>query len=235
LTSRLTMAAIMAAYRRGYEVRRHPAVRRQRMLAQHDIDLVIDVGAAVGGYGSQLRLFGYTGDIVSFEPLDTAFAELTSVTAGDDRWHIRQAALGSEAGESVINIASNSDSSSLLPMEAAHTDAEPSVGIVGQQVVTVQRLDDLIDEIATPESRIYLKIDAQGFEREVLAGAAATVARARGLQLELSFVSLYEGGMLINDAISLAYEAGFSMVGVEQGWAAGTGQMLQADGVFFRL
>ncbi|MCW2755523.1 MAG: FkbM family methyltransferase [Marmoricola sp.] len=41
--------------------------------------------------------------------------------------------------------------------------------------------------------------------------------------------------MLINDAIALAYDAGFQMVGIEQGWAAPSGQMLQADGVFFRL
>jgi len=233
--SRLTQAALMAAYRRGFEIRRHPAVRRQSMLAQHDIDLVIDVGAAVGGYGIQLRQFGYTGDIVSFEPLDSAYAELSAVADPDTRWSTRQAALGSEPGESVINIASNSDSSSLLPMGSGHTDAEPSVGIVGQQTVIVQRLDDVVDEFTTSESRIFLKVDAQGFERQVLAGAAQTLARCRGIQLELSFVPLYEGGMLINDAIALAYDAGFSMVGVEQGWAAGTGQMLQADGVFFRL
>lgn len=233
--SRLTNAALMAAYRRGFEIRKHPAVRRQAMLAEHGIDLVLDVGAAKGGYGTQLRLFGYTGRIVSFEPLDAAYAQLTATIAGDPAWTARQSALGAEAGESVIHIASNSDSSSLLPMNSAHTEAEPSVGIVGQQVVTVERLDDIIGEIAGPESRIFLKIDAQGFEREVLAGAAQTLARCRGIQLELSFIPLYDGGMLINDAISLAYAAGFQMVGVEQGWAAASGQMLQADGVFFRL
>jgi len=232
--SSLTTKALMFMYGRGYEVRKHPAVRRSAMFAAHDIDLVIDVGAATGGYGTQLRKFGYNGTIVSFEPLDTAFAELSKVIAGDPAWTARQAALGSEAGEAVINIASNSDSSSLLPMESAHTNAS-SVGYVGQQTVTVARLDDLIDEIATPQSRIFLKIDAQGFEKEVLAGAQATVQRCRGLQLELSFVPLYAGGMLVDEAISTAYAAGFQMVGIEQGWAAESGQMLQADGVFFRL
>ncbi|MCW2856682.1 MAG: hypothetical protein JWR52_2297 [Marmoricola sp.] len=233
--SRLTKAALMAAYRRGFEIRRHPAVRRHNMLTAHDIDLVIDVGAAVGGYGTQLRLFGYTGRIVSFEPMAEPYAELARVVAGDSSWSARQSALGAEAGDAMINVASNSDSSSLLPMNSTHTDAEPSVGIVGQQAVKVERLDDVIEEIASPESRIFLKIDAQGFEREVLAGAAKTLERCRGLQLELSFVPLYDGGMIINDAIALAYDAGFQMVGIEQGWAAPSGQMLQADGVFFRL
>jgi FkbM family methyltransferase len=230
----LTTKALMFMYGRGYEVRKHPAVRRAAMFEQHGIDLVLDVGAASGGYGTQLRKFGYTGRIVSFEPLDSAYAELGKALAGDPSWTARQVALGSEPGEAVINIASNSDSSSLLPMESAHTDASP-VAYVGQQTVTVARLDDLIDELATPESRIFLKIDAQGFEKEVLAGASETVRRCQGLQLELSFVPLYAGGMLIDEAIATAYAAGFQMVGVEQGWAAPTGQMLQADGVFFRL
>ena len=233
--SSLTTKALMFLYGRGFEVRRHPAVRRAAMFAEHGIDLVVDVGAATGGYGEQVRKFGYTGPILSFEPLDTAFAQLSATIAGDPAWTARQVALGSEPGEAVINIASNSDSSSLLPMESAHTDAEPSVGYVGQQTVTVARLDDLIDEVATPESRIFLKIDAQGFEKEVLAGAQQTLARCQGLQLELSFVPLYAGGMLIDEAISTAYRAGFQMVSVEQGWAAASGQMLQADGVFFRL
>lgn len=233
--SRLTNAALMAAYKRGFEIRRHPAARRHNMLTEHRVDLVLDVGAATGGYGTQLRLFGYAGRIVSFEPMTAPFAELSATAAGDATWTARQAALGDEAGESVINIATNSDSSSLLPMNSTHTDAAPSVGIVGTETVKVERLDDVIDEIAGPDDRIFLKVDAQGFERQVLAGAEKTLARCQGLQLELSFVPLYDGGMLIDDAIGLAYEAGFQMVGIEQGWAAPSGQMLQADGVFFRL
>lgn len=216
-------------------MRKHPALRRSQMISAHDVDLVLDVGAAVGDYGRELRRFGYTGRIVSFEPLDTAFSALSVVAGQDDRWAVRQVALGSETAESVINVASNSDSSSMLPMGRAHNDAEPSVGIVGQQDVSVRRLDDLIDDLAEKDARIFLKIDAQGFERQVLAGAEKTLARCRGLQLELSFVSLYDGSMLIDDAIAWAYDAGFSMVGIEQGWAAESGQMLQADGVFFRL
>lgn len=233
--SRLRTAALMAAYRRGFEIRRHPAWRRQHMLQAHGIDLVLDVGAAVGGYGTQLRQFGYTGRIVSFEPLDTPYAELSAVAARDDQWSVRQSALGSEAGRSVINVAANSDSSSLLPMAAAHTEAAPENAIIGQQAVTVERLDDVLDEVAGADDRIFLKIDAQGFEGQVLAGAARTLDRCRGLQLELSFVPLYQGGLLVNEAVAIAYDAGFSMVGIEQGWAAESGQMLQADGVFFRL
>ena len=119
-------------------------------------------------------------------------------------------------------------------MQDSHREAEPSVGIIGTETIRVERLDDAVAEILRPDDVVYLKIDTQGFERHVLAGGPDTLARAAGLQLELSFVSLYEGGMLANEAISLAYDAGFHLEVIEQGWAAPTGQMLQADGIFFR-
>jgi len=234
LKSRAVNSALMAAYKRGYEIRKHPAARRQNMFALRGVDLVLDVGGANGGYGRELRQFGYAGRIVSFEPLANAYAELSANIAKDPSWTARNHALGDEAGEALINVASNSTSSSLLPMQDSHREAEPSVGIVGTETIRVERLDDVVTDIIRPADTVFLKVDTQGFERHVLAGGSDTLARSVGLQLELSFVSLYEGGMLANEAISLAYDAGFHLEVIEQGWASPTGQMLQADGIFFR-
>lgn len=232
--SRLVNAALMAAYKRGFEIRRHPAKRRQAMFDRRGVDLVFDVGAADGGFGRQLRQFGYTGRIVSFEPLAGAFAELSAAIGADAGWTARNCALGEEAGEAEINVASNSTSSSLLPMQDSHRAAEPSVGYVGTETIAVERLDDAAAALLGDSDTAFLKIDTQGFERQVLAGGQQTLARVVGLQLELSFVSLYEGGMLADEAISMAYAAGFHLEVIEQGWAAPSGQMLQADGIFFR-
>lgn len=219
---------------RGYQIRRHPAARRQMMFRSRGVDLVLDVGASDGGYGRQLRSFGYAGRIVSFEPLRDAFDRLSEAIAPDAAWSARRCALGAEAGSATINVASNSASSSLLPMLDAHRAAEPSVGYVGTETIEVQRLDDVAGELLSPDDHVFLKIDTQGFERQVLAGGAATVDRCVGLQLELSFIPLYEGGMLIDEAISWAYDAGFRLAVIEQGWASPTGEMLQVDGIFFR-
>lgn len=234
LKGRAVNSALMAAYKRGFEIRRHPATRRQKMLAARGVDLVLDVGGADGGFGTILRQWGYAGRIVSFEPLANSFAELSANIAKDPSWTARNHALGDEPGEAQINVASNSTSSSLLPMQDSHRAAEPNVDIVRQETIRVERLDDVVADIIRPEDTVYLKIDTQGFERHVLAGGQQTLARSVGLQLELSFVSLYEGGMLANEAISMAYDAGFHLEVIEQGWASPTGQMLQADGIFFR-
>ncbi|MCW2797016.1 FkbM family methyltransferase [Nocardioides sp.] len=232
--SRLSTAIMRGLARRGLAVQRHPAWRRQTALAEHGIDVVLDVGAARGGFARELRDFGYQGRIVSFEPLAAAYADLRAAAAGDPDWTCANTALGSTAGRQKINIASNSDSSSLLPMEAEHRSAAPHVDYVGQEEIAVARLDDVAPEHLPSGSRTFLKIDTQGFEREVLAGGPRTLESCVGLQLELSFVPLYSGGMLVDEAISFAYDHGFRMATFSQGFTSPRGAMLQADGVFFR-
>jgi len=204
------------------------------MLAMHGVDLVLDVGAASGAYGRELRDFGYTGDIVSFEPLTRPYQRLREASAGDARWSSLQTALGSETGRATINVASNSDSSSLLPMADAHRTAAPQVDYVDTEEIDVARLDDVVADRLTSSTRPFLKLDTQGFEKEVLAGGPRTLSQSVGIQVELSFVELYDGGMLVDEAISLLYGEGFRMVGIDQGMTSPQGQLLQADGVFFR-
>lgn len=232
LVHRSAAAAARLLGRGGLEVRRHPATRRQRMLAKHGVDLVIDVGAASGGYATQLRDFGWTGRIESFEPLSDAFARLAEAAADDPAWGVHHHALGRETGEARINVASNSDSSSMLPMLEAHRAAAPQVSYVGAETIAVRRLDDVAAGFTA--RRAFLKVDTQGFERDVLAGAADTLRRCVGLQLELSFIPLYDGGMLADEAIGWAYDHGFHVVGIEQGYAAPDGELLQVDAVFVR-
>ncbi len=234
VVERWKAAAARQLARRGFAVVRHPASRRQRMLGRHRVDLVLDVGAAGGGYGKELRAFGYDGTIVSFEPMSAPFERLSAARATDERWLAHRCALGSEVGTADINVASNSDSSSLLPMDERHVSAAPTVGYVGTERVEVARLDDVAAVHLETHLRPYLKLDTQGFEKQVLDGGPETLARCVGLQLELSFVPLYSGGLLIDEALALVYAAGFRLVGLETGFTDPDGQVLQADGVFFR-
>ena len=220
---------------RGYQVRQHPAAHRQQLFVTHGVDLVLDVGAAVGAYGTELRRFGYQGRIVSFEPLSKAYAALLSVSDPDPGWAAVHTALGQDDGETEINVAGNSDSSSLLPMLDAHRAVAPHANYIGVETIRVQKLDDVAAEHTARAQHPFLKIDTQGFERQVLAGATKTMPAIVGLQIELSFVPLYEGSMLAHEAISDLYEQGFLLEALEAGLRDPvSGQMLQADGLFFR-
>lgn len=234
MASRLTRVVLEQLARRGFVVRRHLGARRRTLLARHGVEVVFDVGAAKGAYGRELRQFGYDATIVSFEPMAEPYGELAAAAANDPRWSARHCALGREAGTSTINVASKRDSSSMLPMNDAHRTAAPQVDYVGTEEITVERLDDVAGEWLDSGATGFLKLDTQGFEQDVLAGAEHTLPRCAGLQLELSFVRLYDGGPLAHELLTLAYDHGFRMVGVDPGFAAPSGEVLQAEGLLFR-
>lgn len=225
----------------GVELNRYnPAqsqnARMARLLVHHCIDLVLDVGANTGGYGQSLREIGYRGDILSFEPLEDAYAELVRVSAEDARWHVApRMAVGAEDGEIVINVAGNSVSSSVLPMHDSHAQAAPLSRYVGTQRVPLHRLDGVKHDVLTPARRTLLKIDTQGYEMAVLQGAAGLLANVRGVQLELSVIPLYEGQALYREVIDWLSGRGFELWNIVPGFLdESSGRLLQFDGIFFR-
>jgi FkbM family methyltransferase len=218
-----------------YDPTRSVSFRRQQLLSNEAITLVLDVGANVGQYGTQLRADGYSGPIMSVEPLSDAFATLSDRAKLDHNWACIRSAIGDRDGEVSINISANSYSSSLLSMCAQHLASAPESAYSGTEVVPLQRLDSLTQDKISPSDRLYLKIDVQGFERQVLDGAPRTLRQVRAIEVELSLVTLYEGQTLFAPMIKLLQDAGFQLISVEPGLAdRRSGQMLQLDGIFVR-
>lgn len=227
------------ARRLGLEIARYPrslpAYQHVRLMSERGVGFVVDVGANVGQYAKQLRQFGYRGEILSLEPLSEAYGRLIRETELDDRWYAERSAIGSAPGTAMINIAGNSASSSLLPMLDRHVDAVPSSRYVGTETVPVRRLDEVLDHYETCQKRIFLKIDTQGFEREVLVGLGERIIDVVALQLEMSLVPLYAGQMLVEETMRWAAEAGLRLASVEPGVRdKQSGELLQMDGVFVR-
>lgn len=208
-----------------------------RQLESRQVDAVLDVGANSGQYAIGLRKAGYRGRIVSFEPLAGPFSALEKKASKDPLWDCHKYALGDVDGTISVNIAGNAgQSSSVLPMLKSHQDVIPAANYVGREDVSIYQLDSVVPELLKPTDSIFLKIDVQGFEKQVLAGGKATVNdRCVGMQLELSFLPLYEGEMLICEALDFAYSSGFTLTGLLPCFTdLRDGRMLQADGIFFR-
>ncbi|MGD1716336.1 FkbM family methyltransferase [Dapis sp. BLCC M172] len=120
----------------GYEIRKYyPAndssIKIQYLLSHYNIDLVLDVGASIGVYAKRLRLEGYQGKIVSFEPLSSAHFKLQSLSQNNALWIVSpRSVIGDYDGEISINVASNSSSSSILDMEKTHVQSKPKSAYV---------------------------------------------------------------------------------------------------------
>jgi FkbM family methyltransferase len=224
-----------ALHRSGYTVSRSLESRLVTLMEARRVSVVFDVGANNGQFATSLRKQGYTGRIVSFEPVATAFEELSRVAASDTFWEAIRTALGSSAGELPMNIASNrAASSSFLPMLDAHHEAAPEVHYRATETVPVARLDDLSSTMLEPHDVLLLKIDTQGYEREVLAGGQETLRRAEVVLMEVSFVELYAGSMLVAETLDLMESAGFVLAGMDTMLRSPSGQALQADATFLR-
>lgn len=235
----LRHTARMAARRLGIDVERFPECspdyRLVRLLLRAGIDLVLDVGANGGQYGAMLRRFGYRGRIMSFEPLRGALETLHRRAARDPLWRVFPYALGDCTATVTLNVAGNDGaSSSVLPMLPRTVQACPGARYVGTQEAEQRRLDEVWPQVVGSQERVFLKLDVQGYEESVLIGGGDHIRRCRGLQMEVSSVALYDGGLLIDRAIELAQRRyGFTLMGLAPCFIdQRTGQVLQYDAVF---
>ncbi len=224
----------------GLEVRRlnrvnSPTARRLRLLGDLKIALVLDVGANTGQYGRALRSAGYRGEIVSFEPQSAALAKLRRAGDADPGWRIEPIGLAAAAGRAEIQIAGNSASSSLLEMHARHREAAPQTAPVGTESIELATLDALAGELIADGQATFLKLDVQGYELEVLKGAAQTLGKIAAIEVEMSLVELYRGAPSLPDLYSHLDAAGFECVAISPGFSdRRSGRMLQVDGLFAR-
>ncbi len=233
---------VKRAFRRlGFDLRRYrpessePA-QFMAMLSSHGVNLVFDVGANAGQFGRSLREAGYGGRIVSFEPLASARGQLLATSRNDPLWEVApRAALGSENGAIDINVAGNSESSSVLNMLASHADVVPESRYVEIERVPMVRFDAIALDYLREDSVAFQKIDTQGYEDRVLEGSRGLLDRLIGLQVELSLVPLYEGQSLFSELLEQITAQDFEL------WAISpvfidpqSGRLLQIDATFFR-
>lgn len=230
-----------AANRLGLDVHRHrpettTSWQLARMLAAHRVDTVVDVGANVGQFALALRDAGFRGHIISFEPLPSAHDRLREASRHDPFWNVAPAmALGEQDGEVDLNVAGNSVSSSVLEMLDAHALAAPESRYASTVRVPLRRLDDAAGDYLRPDATIFLKVDTQGYEDQVLSGAPRLLGRAVGVQLELSLVPLYAGQRLYDEMLARMSERGLNLWSVASGFVdPRSGRMLQVDATFFR-
>lgn len=201
-------------------------------MAHHEIGIVLDVGAALGTYARRLREAGYGGRIVSFEPVASAFAQLSAVADGDQAWRVHRLALGTEASELQINVGSNTSFSSFLDLTEANVGLVDGMHMIGREWVSVRRLDALGLELDAPA---MAKLDVQGLELQVLEGAAAILDRIELVEIELSLAQLYVGQPHALELANWLRDRGFDLVAIDPGQVDPvSGYTYEIDGIFAR-
>jgi FkbM family methyltransferase len=207
-----------------------------KLIDSLSINKVFDIGANEGQFGQSIRKGGYKGQIVSFEPQSDAWIELKKNANNDSNWLIHErVAIGNSNGEIKINISNNSVSSSVLPMLKQHSSAASDSVYIAEETVPIVTFDSIASQYLNNESNIFLKIDTQGFEWEVLEGAKDTLNFVNGVIVELSLVPLYDGQRLWKDIINKLENEGFTLWALQEVFTdPNTGQSHQFDGIYIK-
>jgi FkbM family methyltransferase len=223
----------------GFDVRRHipnPEHALSTLLELYKVDTIFDVGANIGNSGDYFRNIGFTRKIVSFEPVSYLYSSLAEKAAKDPLWLCEQAGIGDVEGELEINVSGQDGSaSSFLEMTDTIKDNAPELGYTGRETVAVKTIDSIIDHYYPQGDRLFLKLDVQGYEKNVLQGARQSLHRVVGMKIEMSIVKSYENELLIYDMLPYLYDLGYRLMGIEAAWSNRvTQEVFQVDGFLFR-
>ena len=195
-------------------------------------DLVIDVGANKGQFAQKIRQIGYRGKIISFEPLKEVYSELISNSLRDEKWEIfPMVAVGDSNSKTFINVSENFASSSVLEIQNEHITAAKDSRYIDSYQVNQVKLDDL--NFDKDFDSIFLKIDVQGYEFNVLKGAEDLLKQISLIKVEISFTKLYQGTYDWKKLINYLESKGFEIWDFENGFRnPKSSKLLQADVVF---
>jgi FkbM family methyltransferase len=182
-----------------------------------NVDLVLDVGANQGQYRDFLRNeVEYLGNIVSFEPIPELFAALQKKFKIDRRQHFENIALGAAEGELMFNVMNTTEFSSFLTPTNEHTNQFAEANTVARTImVKVATLNKILPGLQAQyqPAGIYLKIDTQGFDRQVIEGGSDVLGAIVALQTEMSVTQIYEGMSDYRDMLGFLQAQGFSPSG----------------------
>jgi FkbM family methyltransferase len=210
-----------------------------RLFAHLSIDLVFDIGANQGQYASMLRSeVGYSGPIVSIEPIPELASGLRQRAKNDPHWHIEQVVVSDTDGERSFNVMQDRECSSLSAPVGSDTSTYSEQTKVQSTIVvestTLKRLTDKWSKHYPDAHCVYLKLDTQGYDLLILRAAKDELKRFVAFQSELSVKRLYQSSKLLEDALTEYKSFGFDVSALVPNNAGHFPDLIEIDCVMIR-
>ena len=197
-----------------------------------NIKVVYDVGAADGSFSAACAKLLNVEAVVAFEPGAEAVARLNELPATAPKITVMPMALGSRSGTQSFYMTEDGHSSSLLPPQEALEQLYPGRGGVEKEtLVEVSTLDSIIARFQLPPPDV-IKLDTQGYELEILSGAAHGLATASFCIVECCYERLYAGAPLVGDVFAFFSELGWRNVGTAPVSRSACGKPVYTDVLF---
>ncbi|MCA9292238.1 MAG: FkbM family methyltransferase [Phycisphaerales bacterium] len=199
--------------------------------------VMVDVGANEGLTAQRMLDEFPNATIHAFEPSPGPFAKLLARAEADPRIRPYRLACGSACGTTEFHVTQNDWCSSILPPSEL---GKRYYGDWYETRETVQVEVTTLDAWAKAhgiDTVDFLKVDAQGYDLEVLKGATELLhAALKGLNCECQFAPEYEGCATFSQVDRFLAEHGFALHQIHEVWAKGKEeQSSYADALWLRV
>jgi FkbM family methyltransferase len=198
-----------------------------------EVNTILDVGANRGQFALSAIHFYPAAGIHSFEPIPAVYNTLQQNTRKQPLIRTYNFALGSSTGTLEFYCNNYSLASSALHVSSLQQQLMPQTAAANQIKVPVKCMDDLLPGMQI-KSPVLLKLDVQGFEKEVLKGAIRSLGQIDYLLFEASFVPMYEGEPLFDEMHNYVKELGFEFIAPVGFLQTDALQILQMDLLYKR-
>lgn len=176
-----------------------------------DLDCIIDVGANIGQFAIAANKFYPNAIIHSFEPVPSSFVALEKNITNIPNINIYNVALGDISGDISFYQNAHSHASSVLEVSNFQKSSVPKTRKFHAIKVQCYRLDKFLFKNPIQGTSL-LKLDVQGFEKNVLIGAQNFLNQIDYIVLETSFISMYKNEPLFDEMHSFLKTLGFVLI-----------------------
>jgi FkbM family methyltransferase len=193
---------------------------------------VIDVGANVGQFAVAVANLMPGATVYPIEP-DMRTAERLRRNVGPDiARNVRVTAVGERNGTVQFNVNRDSQVSSILSLGEDRLASFPGSTVAETIDVPLATLDSMF-AAGSVRGPILLKIDVQGYEDRVIAGASELLKQVRWVMMEVSFARLYQGELSFDAVVSMMKAEGFRFIRPLNFHVSDvTGEIIEMDALF---
>jgi len=189
--------------------------QRDHFMRNLGVSLAIDVGGNLGQWALEARKIT-NARIVTFEPDPRCLEDLNLLSTDDPVWEIVQKAAGNSDSTEAMNLLRIEHGYSSL--KDLTTMGEKFSGERIEEIdsyeVQVCRLDTHFKDELIKSERVWLKIDVQGYEEEVLEGASGILGNIIAVEIEIPMLNLYQNSAKVSSIIKFFEDHDFVLCSI---------------------
>lgn len=197
----------------------------------HNMGPVLDIGSNGGDWAGAVMEFCAPRSVLCFEPDPRLVVRLKNRFADRSGVRVIQAAVGAAKSTGVLNLSDRPEFNSLLPtsnqISGWYSATALATGTASVEILPLDSVTHDMDRIS------IVKIDVQGFEKQVILGGTCTLKKTDFVLIEANFQRHYEGESSFFELDALLQGYGFSLANISSPIIK-NGVALWSDGLYVR-